>query len=574
MATIPANTVEYNQGSTGASVRTVQDRLQDFVSVKDFGAVGDGSTDDRFAIQAAVTYANSTGDYLYWPDGTYHMATDSVNNLHDVVHIGPGLITRVDSTFCPGQWLGDNASAVNRIYVNRNGNSTNDGLTPTKPISTLQGAITAICKKRNFLTCKWEIVMAPGVYATGGKIPNNIKSVFPFSIVGSDAMEHPNVPATIIGPATNASGTGIFSESCDLTVKFIRFQNLNGSVSSSGIWVNRHIIETENVHFNNCYYGVTGQSHAVLNIKGGIFENCGYLSGDTAKATGHAIRSIFLCKWEVGKQNAGDLSFGPIIRGCAGAARVQELSTGHLDWVTIEDCRSGVRLLVNSRLNISGSSFKKINNSAIYATQGSYVDSSAATIFGIGAEKNGANLSIGDSSDSSNTAFADSNSASSAAVEKVLKTYIEPIDVNHTASNIPLFDPPMKLAGGIFTAPYGVPAKAIRVKIMAVATGTNGSKSIALRLGNQPNSPYPITISQNTEGYFELEFYLVFVGTNSQKIYSRRLSQSSGAYAAYPDFGEKNIDMTVDQHLAINAFVSNSQDKITIHHVEISARGI
>jgi len=233
-----------------------------------------------------------------------------------------------------------------------------------------------------------------------------------------------------------------------------------------------------------------------------------------------------------------------------------------------------VRLLVNSRLNISGSSFKKINNSAIYATQGSYVDSSAATIFGIGAEKNGANLSIGDSSDSSNTAFADSNSASSAAVEKVLKTYIEPIDVNHTASNIPLFDPPMKLAGGIFTAPYGVPAKAIRVKIMAVATGTNGSKSIALRLGNQPNSPYPITISQNTEGYFELEFYLVFVGTNSQKIYSRRLSQSSGAYAAYPDFGEKNIDMTVDQHLAINAFVSNSQDKITIHHVEISARGI
>ena len=69
--TLANNTVNYSQGGTSAVTRTVQSRLQDYISVKDFGAVGDGVTDDTAEMQAAVNYAFGNGKALYVPSGVY-----------------------------------------------------------------------------------------------------------------------------------------------------------------------------------------------------------------------------------------------------------------------------------------------------------------------------------------------------------------------------------------------------------------------------------------------------------------------------------------------------------------------
>lgn len=62
-----ASGITYDPAGTGAVSRTVQAKLRDVVSVKDFGAVGDGVTDDSAAVQAALNASKG----VYFPNGTY-----------------------------------------------------------------------------------------------------------------------------------------------------------------------------------------------------------------------------------------------------------------------------------------------------------------------------------------------------------------------------------------------------------------------------------------------------------------------------------------------------------------------
>lgn len=75
IGTTGAESVSFQQTGTGSTLRTVAAKLNESVSVKDFGAVGDGFTDDSTAVQTWLNFLTSNKKLGYAPSGTYYCPT-------------------------------------------------------------------------------------------------------------------------------------------------------------------------------------------------------------------------------------------------------------------------------------------------------------------------------------------------------------------------------------------------------------------------------------------------------------------------------------------------------------------
>jgi hypothetical protein len=105
--------ISFIQAGAGAVARTAQAKMRDVVSVKDFGAVGDGVDDDTVAIQAAIANAVTTnGGKVYLPVGTY-----KISNPGLTVPTGVWLIGDSATPVGPGTVLIPASAAVTRMIA-------------------------------------------------------------------------------------------------------------------------------------------------------------------------------------------------------------------------------------------------------------------------------------------------------------------------------------------------------------------------------------------------------------------------------------------------------------------------
>lgn len=106
-----SNKVGHTTGRVGEVARTVQAALGDWISLKDFGAVGDGITDDTAAIQAMVAWVNSRAKYsapisVIFPAGHYKYTT-GINFTRPVAVYGFQSATLDYSGTGAAMYLGD-----------------------------------------------------------------------------------------------------------------------------------------------------------------------------------------------------------------------------------------------------------------------------------------------------------------------------------------------------------------------------------------------------------------------------------------------------------------------------------
>lgn len=127
-----SNTIGLHFIATGAGTgtgtaeytRTVETKLREIISVKDFGAVGDGVADDTAAVQAALTAAN--GRTLYAPAGIYRI-TSTITSYNQSLVKRPGVriigdgpdVTVFDNRVASGYCFDFNHSVGSTTYGNQ-----------------------------------------------------------------------------------------------------------------------------------------------------------------------------------------------------------------------------------------------------------------------------------------------------------------------------------------------------------------------------------------------------------------------------------------------------------------------
>ncbi|MEY4418020.1 MAG: Synechococcus phage [Actinomycetota bacterium] len=107
-AAIQSTKLAFTQSGIGATTRTVESKLKDVVSVKDFGAVGDGVADDTAAIQAAI----DAHKCVFFPEGIYLVSTITPGDEAHLIGAGKYRSEIVGKIVC-----GDGGGSIREIEL-------------------------------------------------------------------------------------------------------------------------------------------------------------------------------------------------------------------------------------------------------------------------------------------------------------------------------------------------------------------------------------------------------------------------------------------------------------------------
>lgn len=218
-----ATAISFLSALSGAVPRTMTSKSSDIVSVKDFGAVGNGTTDDTSAVNLAITAAISASADLFWPAGTY-LTTGNLNNFYSVRHVGEGVIKRGSNLF----YVEPERTQTNSVYIDTTGSDSNDGLSTSQARRTIQATVNALLNARSMYS-SYVINVAAGTYNENVTIPDyQAQADGYFEIKGPATATVIDTPTVIVDGTSLSGDAMILGAGNKVKLSNILFTNLTG----------------------------------------------------------------------------------------------------------------------------------------------------------------------------------------------------------------------------------------------------------------------------------------------------------------------------------------------------------
>lgn len=273
----------FKQPTTLSVARTVTSKLRDVISVKDFGAVGDGLTDDTAAVQAALDYAAGP-----WPPN------EAVNQVQIYFPRGSyRLNSPVTAPAAPGYFITGDGSTSSFIYYAHSGACALD-FSQTQALGRIGFKDIAIREYGNqnpdqvLKIQNWDYVYIENLTMIGGgRECLSILDTGLMAVTGLDVSAYTGTP--------------------------LRMRSVAGTITN--FQVRKAFSLTQAGKFGACVY-LTGVTTS-LEVSNGSFGGCGYVDDVTVSSITSSPTEFVVQTGSNHKFRAGDLVviFGSNVTG-------------------------------------------------------------------------------------------------------------------------------------------------------------------------------------------------------------------------------------------------------------------
>ena len=244
-----AEQVSYIPPFTGSVATNVEAKLAQYVSVKDFGAVGDGVADDTVAIQAALDNQFANGGDIYFPPGNYLCGVLTYDTKVSFIGYGPdvdgtGPISQITFSQANGVLLSAAAGANPYGTVIKNLKIVGQGKDTAGTAIAFQGRLDGSNRGMIF-----ENVWVEDFSYAGFDLPDSFDNYFL-------TCRFRNVNAS-----ANTAGAGVWYRNQTFTPPLASTGDLFENCYFSGCRVGASCVATDRADyhvFNNCFFESNG----------------------------------------------------------------------------------------------------------------------------------------------------------------------------------------------------------------------------------------------------------------------------------------------------------------------------
>ena len=395
--TTDASNVTYQPAGSGAVATLVSTKLQQTVSVKDFGAVGDGITDDTAAIQAALNYepVTSSGQVIIVPAGTYKFSKLTFKHNNTVLRGEGQRSTYLVSTAVDGSIIANDDQDTTLYYCGIEGMQiSSPSVTPTSNVKIIDwrsmqfGIIKDMWIYGNNTVGLTGIYMGVATYGSQECTYNAIDNIYigavSYGVIVSDGANTNVFKNMRVQPGANAYGYHIV---------------FGSNEASNNTFINCHCEYPGNTVTGYALGAVSTNTTIIGARLEGLGTGINVLS--TAKDT-----SIISCYFSSNTVDIDDSSTTSVLMTSSTTApahlpKLKIKSTASAPNYAIDNYYSGYGAERTTYAGTSGGYRVVYNNATATITEGHYASGyGGGTVFGVGANgtyysKNGGNLGIG-----------------------------------------------------------------------------------------------------------------------------------------------------------------------------------